>query len=298
MPVPIVDTDQIVITASRGPEAEADSARQRHDHRYRANRASRRAARACSAASDAVRRRRDQRAGGVADRSPHPRRRVQSHLLFIDGIRANDPAAGNIPRFELLNADMASRIEVVRGPAIGSVGLRSDRRGDRDQRHRRRARLCRERRERIVRLRSRVGVRGVDVERRQRSPARSAASARPASTASAAPATRTAIATSRPGCAGTFALGDALELGAAGFALAARTEFDGYDLITFDHTDTLDTSRNRLAAGRIWATIGRSASAWRARISGSLLGSSQRNRQGRRPDQSNTRRPAHARRPA
>ena len=56
-------------------------------------------------------------------------------LLFIDGIRANDPAAGNIPRFELLNADVASRIEVVRGPqsalwgseAIGGViALSSD----------------------------------------------------------------------------------------------------------------------------------------------------------------------------
>jgi len=50
-------------------------------------------------------------------------------LLFIEGIRANDPAAGNEPRFELLNADLASRIEVVRGPqsalwgseAIGGV---------------------------------------------------------------------------------------------------------------------------------------------------------------------------------
>src|SRR5690242_12004781 len=50
-------------------------------------------------------------------------------LLFIDGIRANDPATGNQPRYELLNADLASRIEVVRGPqsalwgseAIGGV---------------------------------------------------------------------------------------------------------------------------------------------------------------------------------
>ena len=50
-------------------------------------------------------------------------------LLFVDGIRANDPAAGNAPRFELLNADLASRVEVVRGPqsalwgseAIGGV---------------------------------------------------------------------------------------------------------------------------------------------------------------------------------
>ena len=50
-------------------------------------------------------------------------------LLFVDGIRVNDPASGNNPRFELLNADLASRIEIVRGPqsalwgseAIGGV---------------------------------------------------------------------------------------------------------------------------------------------------------------------------------
>ena len=50
-------------------------------------------------------------------------------LLFVDGIKVNDPASGDTPRFELLNADLASRIEVVRGPqsalwgsdAIGGV---------------------------------------------------------------------------------------------------------------------------------------------------------------------------------
>src|SRR5438093_1754550 len=50
-------------------------------------------------------------------------------LLFVDGIKINDPAAGDQPRFELLNADLVSRIEIVRGPqsalwgseAIGGV---------------------------------------------------------------------------------------------------------------------------------------------------------------------------------
>src|SRR5919199_5627874 len=37
-------------------------------------------------------------------------------LLFVDGIRFNDPAAGNEARFELLSSDALSRIEVVRGP--------------------------------------------------------------------------------------------------------------------------------------------------------------------------------------
>ena len=36
-------------------------------------------------------------------------------LLFVDGIKINDPASGDAPRFELLNADLASRIEIVRG---------------------------------------------------------------------------------------------------------------------------------------------------------------------------------------
>src|SRR3569623_351833 len=37
-------------------------------------------------------------------------------LLFVDGIRFNDPAAGNEARFELLTSDALSRIELVRGP--------------------------------------------------------------------------------------------------------------------------------------------------------------------------------------
>jgi vitamin B12 transporter len=37
-------------------------------------------------------------------------------LLFVDGIRFNDPAAGNEARFELLTTDALARIEVVRGP--------------------------------------------------------------------------------------------------------------------------------------------------------------------------------------
>src|SRR5688572_16544451 len=50
-------------------------------------------------------------------------------LLFVDGIRFNDPAAGNEARFELLGFDGFARVDIVRGPqsalwgseAIGGV---------------------------------------------------------------------------------------------------------------------------------------------------------------------------------
>src|SRR4051794_12112332 len=50
-------------------------------------------------------------------------------LVFVDGIKINDPASGDTPRLEIFNADLASRVEVVRGPqsalwgseAIGGV---------------------------------------------------------------------------------------------------------------------------------------------------------------------------------
>src|SRR5437764_632832 len=36
-------------------------------------------------------------------------------LVFVDGIRFNDPAAGNEARFELLAYDYLPRVEIVRG---------------------------------------------------------------------------------------------------------------------------------------------------------------------------------------
>ncbi|MGH6729321.1 MAG: TonB-dependent receptor domain-containing protein, partial [Sphingomicrobium sp.] len=62
-----------------------------------------------------------------------------------------------------------------------------------------------------------------------------------------------------------------------GFAIAARNEFDGYDPLTFEHADTRDSSRNRLAAGHLWAQYGDAAASWSARVAASLLGSSNRN---------------------
>jgi vitamin B12 transporter len=60
-------------------------------------------------------------------------------------------------------------------------------------------------------------------------------------------------------------------------ALSGRSQFDGFDPANFVHADTLDSSRNRLVAGRIWAEAGDEVSTWSGRVSASLLGSRNRN---------------------
>ena len=198
-------------------------------------------------------------------------------LLFIDGIRANDPATGDFARFELLNADLASRIEVLRGPqsalwgsdAIGGV----------------------------------VAVNGLDDAPGYAAGAEAGSFGFRRANASGAIKTSDASLSGAVGwqrstgidsfgapegdkdgyrnlsgrVRGTAALGSDVRLGAAAFAFTGRTQFDGYDPLTFEHTDTLDNTRNRLAAGRIWAEFGGTETAWSGRVGGSLLGSSNRN---------------------
>jgi vitamin B12 transporter len=197
-------------------------------------------------------------------------------LLFIDDIRANDPATGDFPRFELLNADLVSRIEVVRGPqsalwgsqAIGGVIAVN---GVADQ----------------------PGYRGAaeagSFANRRGSISGAIASDR-ASLAAAAGWQRASGIDSFLGggdkdgyrnlsgrLRGTLRISPQAEIGVAAFALTGRTEFDGFDSLTFERTDTLDNSRNRLAAARVWASLESDDSAWAGRIGGSLLGSSNRN---------------------
>ena len=76
---------------------------------------------------------------------------------------------------------------------------------------------------------------------------------------------------------GTWTAAPAVRLGAAAFAVSGRSEFDGFDPITFLHSDTLDSSRNRLRAGRIWGEFGDAAAGWSGRVGGSLLSSRNRN---------------------
>jgi vitamin B12 transporter len=198
-------------------------------------------------------------------------------LLFIDGIRANDPASNDTPRFELLNADLASRLEVVRGPqsalwgseAIGGV----------------------------------IAVNGVAPDQSGYS-----ATAEGGSFGFARVAASGVLLSSDANVAGALAFqratgidsfnghGDkdgyrnlagrvrgswdfapGFQLGASGFSLTGRSEFDGSDPVTFVHADTLDSSKDRLSAGRVWFSAGNSENGLSGTVATSLLGSSNRN---------------------
>lgn len=198
-------------------------------------------------------------------------------LLFIDGIRANDPAAGDAPRFELLNADIVSRLEVVRGPqsalwgsdAIGGV----------------------------------IAVNGVP----EASPGYAAGGEAGSFGFGRANASASLVSDSTSLAAaggwqratgidsfnghgdkdgfdnfaarvrGTWNVAPSVELGVAAFDLAGHSEFDGFDPVTGIHEDTLDNTKNRLAAGRAWVSFGNAQSGFSGTVATSLLGSSNRN---------------------
>jgi vitamin B12 transporter len=197
-------------------------------------------------------------------------------LLFVEGIRANDPASGNEPRFELLNADLASRIEVVRGPQSALWGSEAI-----------------------------GGVVAVDGQTAGAGATQLFAEA--GSHTSLRGAARTSLGTEDQGfsigiagqrsdgidafsgdgerdgyrnagirAAGRYRLSPALLVGASGFGLWGESEFDGYNPHTFQRDDTLDETHNRLAAGRIFALLGQRDRTY-AQASASLLGSSNRN---------------------
>ncbi|QNN65901.1 TonB-dependent receptor [Sphingomonas rhizophila] len=71
-------------------------------------------------------------------------------------------------------------------------------------------------------------------------------------------------------------LSPSVRVGGSGFMLSGRSEYDGYSPFTYLHADTLDESRNRLRAGRLFAEAG-DRERFYVVASASLLGSSNRN---------------------
>jgi vitamin B12 transporter len=276
MPALPIDTNQIVITASRAPENQAQTpASVLVIDQQRIERLDEPLVSALLRLTPSAAVATSGPAGSLTE--VRIRGAEANHtLLFIDGIKINDPASGDAPRFELLNADLASRVEVVRGPqsalwgsdAIGGVIA-------------------------INGVDDRPGT-GAQVEGGSFGFGRAGGSA--------------ALVTEKASIAGAFGYqrstgidsfngqGDKdgyhnlsgrlratwhpltdVEVGASALALTGYSEFDGYDPITFAHEDTLDNSRNRLTAGRVWTSVGTDDSPWRVEISGSALGSSNKN---------------------
>jgi vitamin B12 transporter len=276
MPVTPIDTDQIVITASRAPERQADTpASVTIIDAKRIARLDEPLARSLIRLVPSA----SVSSSGPAGSFTEVRLRgaeANHTLLFVDGIRANDPATGDQPRFDLLNADIVSRIEVIRGPQSALWG--SDAIGG------------------VVAVNGVSEAQGYGAEAEGGSSgfARAAGSASTSSdTGSLAAAAGWQRATGIDSFGGggdkdgyrnvaarvrgTWKIAPKLEFGATAFALDARSEFDGYNLSPpFQHMDTLDNTRNRLAAGRVWAELGED-NAWNGHVSASLLGSSNRN---------------------
>jgi vitamin B12 transporter len=196
-------------------------------------------------------------------------------LLFVDGIRFNDPAAGNEARFELLTSDALSRIEVVRGPqsalwgseAVGGViavdttdplkqgGLSGlGEYGSLDS----------------VRASAHFGVggrglglsgsagwiRSDEVDSQGPSGERDGFDNRTASLK--------ALAAPLP----------SLEVGLVGHWTAGRSEYDGFDPVTFAPTEDVETE-NRIGAIRGWLRATRGA--WMFSADASYLDSANRN---------------------
>jgi vitamin B12 transporter len=199
-------------------------------------------------------------------------------LLVVDGIRFNDPAAGNEARFELLGADFVDRMTLYLGPrsalwgseAIGGVvtaetldpystGETLGGRGE---------------------YGSLDSVRGSASARDHSGKLRFAATAAwmrsdGIDSFGAGGGERDGFENWSASAQLVYAPVKALELGIVGHWLEGESEYDGFDPLTFRRADTLDTTRNQIGAVRGWAKA--MAKGWTLSLDGSLLASANRN---------------------
>ncbi len=177
-------------------------------------------------------------------------------LLFVDGIKFNDPAAGNEPRFELLGNDTLSRIEIVRGPqsalwgseALGGVialDSADARRGEGF------AALGEYGSLDSLRASTRFAVRAGDL-----AVAGSAGWMRGDGIDSfGSGGERDGFDNKAASLKASLTPLPSLEIGLSGHWIQGRSEFDGLDPVTFLRADTLDSTRNRIAALGGWAKV-------------------------------------------
>jgi vitamin B12 transporter len=175
-------------------------------------------------------------------------------LIFLDGIRFNDPAAGNEARFELFTADSLSRLEIVRGPQSALWG--SEALGG------------------VISAETADAFRGTGFEGLAEYGSLDSArlSGRYALRAGDVGITASAGWLGSDGVDSFGAGGErdgfdnlaaslklearpsaAIRLGVTGHYIEGESDFDGFDPVTFLRADTRDSTRNRLAAVRGWA---------------------------------------------
>lgn len=197
-------------------------------------------------------------------------------LLFIDGIRFNDPAAGNEARFELLTDDALSRVEIVRGPQSALWG--SEALGG------------------VVALDTAdpFAVRGLSALaeygslRSGRAFVQGADSFGPLGLSASAGwvhsegvdscgchGDRDGFETKTADLKAVVKPLPALEIGLVGHFIQGYSEFDGTDPVTFLRADTRDNTRNRIGAVRGWADY--ASGGWSVKADASWLGSTNRN---------------------
>lgn len=200
-------------------------------------------------------------------------------LLYVDGIRFNDPAAGNEARFELLTNDAVSRLEVIRGPqsalwgseALGGVIAVESTDPQADSPLSARAEYGSHD---SVRLSGKGGY--------QSGPFAISAAAgwlrSDGIDAFGGNGDRDGFDNVSASVKTVYAFGPATEIGAVGHWIEAKNDYDGLDQTTFFRGDTLDTTDNRILAGRLWlkSKFGAEES-WSLLVDGSLLGSRNRN---------------------
>ena len=198
-------------------------------------------------------------------------------LVFLDGIRFNDPAAGNEARFELLTADSLARLEIVRGPqsalwgseALGGViaaqtadpfagagfeGLAEY--GSLDS----------------ARLSGRYALRAGNV-----GVMASAGWLRSDGVDSfGAGGERDGFDNKSASLKVEVRPSAAIRLGVTGHWIGGKSQYDGFDPLTFLRADTLDETRNRIGAVRGWGSG--EWGGWRIYASASWLDSANRNR--------------------
>ncbi|CAA9546913.1 MAG: Outer membrane vitamin B12 receptor BtuB [uncultured Sphingosinicella sp.] len=207
-------------------------------------------------------------------------------LLLIDGIRFNDPASGNEPRFELLSNEGVRRIEVVRGPqsalygaeAIGGVVAlytNPEKMGP-DEIGTRGSALFEAGSHDFFRGSGRIGFGTSD-----RSLGLYGGFQRSSGIDSVGQSgERDGYENATIGGSARVQASEAVGVRFAGRYVNAISEFDGSDPLTFMRANTLDESRNQIGALRVAADIAPAGSGLNLTFGGTLLDSTNRNRLG------------------